>query len=232
MTGYMSSAQMVHRDRTQEGNNDMPHAPLARSAGPLAILAGSLLFATRLVIMLTTPAELGDRLLESTLTPIFAVNSVLSIVAFAFLALALFAIYEHEALAAGWLGVLGVAAALFGTIFMTGDWWYEAFAVPWMADVAPIVFETGAGGRLLIGGVASFALFSLGWALFGVASLRARVFPRALSVAVLIGGVLAGVPVAGAYLYGSLIFGAALIAVGVWLLRPVRSASEAALGVA
>ena len=28
-------------------------------------------------------------------------------------------------------------AALVGTIFMVGDWWYEAFAVPWIADVAP-----------------------------------------------------------------------------------------------
>jgi hypothetical protein len=206
----------------------MPHAPLARIAGPLAILAGSLLVVTRLVIMLTTPAELGDRLLASTLTPIFAVNSVLSIVAFSLLALALFAIYEHEALAAGWLGVMGVAAALVGTIFMTGDWWYEAFAVPWMADVAPVVFDTGAGGRLLVGGLASFALFSLGWAVFGVASLRAGVFPRNASVAILAGGVLAGVPVAGAYLYGSLIFGTALIALGAWLLKPVQRAGEAA----
>jgi hypothetical protein len=231
MTGNVPTGR-VSQDRFDEGSNDMPYPPLARIAGPLAILAGLLLIATRLVIMLTTPAELGDRLLASTLTPIFAVNSVLSIVAFAFLALALFAIYEHEAVAAGWFGVLGAAAALVGTVFMTGDWWYEAFAVPWMADVAPIVFETGAGGRLLVGGLASFGLFSLGWALFGVASLRARVFPRNTSVAILTGGVLAGVPVAGAYLYGSLIFGVALIALGVWLVRPASNVREAALGVA
>jgi hypothetical protein len=187
---------------------------------------------TRLIIMLTTPAELGDRLLASTMSPIFAVNSVLSIVAFALLALALFAIYEHEALAAGWFGVFGVAAALVGTIFMTGDWWYEAFAVPWLADVAPIVFESGAGGRLLIGGLVSFALFTIGWAMFGLASIRAGVFPRTISVAILAGGVLAGVPIAGGYLYGSVIFGAALIALGVWLLRPAANANEAALGVA
>jgi hypothetical protein len=196
------------------------------------MLAGSLVIVTRLIIMLTTPAELGDRLLASTMSPIFAVNSVLSIVAFALLALALFAIYEHEALAAGWFGVFGVAAALVGTIFMTGDWWYEAFAVPWLADVAPIVFESGAGGRLLIGGLVSFALFTIGWAMFGLASIRAGVFPRTISVAILAGGVLAGVPIAGGYLYGSVIFGAALIALGVWLLRPAANANEAALGVA
>jgi hypothetical protein len=223
---------MDRHDRTNKRSTHVSHTPLARIAGPLAMIAGALVIVTRLVIMVTAPTELGDRLLESTLSPIFAVNSVLSIVAFAFLALALFAIYEHEARAAGWLGVTGVAAALLGTIFMTGDWWYEAFAVPWLADVAPIVFESGAGGRLLVGGLASFALFTLGWALFGLASIRARVFPRTISVAILAGGVLAGVPVAGAYLYGSLVFGAALIALGAWLLRPAASANEAALGVA
>ena len=36
----------------------------------------------------------------------------------------------------------------------------------------------------------SVVLFSLGWMLFGLASLRARVFPRALSVAVVIGGLI------------------------------------------
>ena len=155
-----------------------------------------------------------------------------SIVAFAFLALALFAVYEREAHAAGWLGVIGVSAALIGTIFMVGDWWYEAFAVPWIADVAPVVFETGAGGRLLIGGLASFVLFSLGWALFGAASIRARVFPRAISVAILIGGVLAGIPVMGAYLYGSLIFGLAIVSLGVWLLKPASVGSKATQAVA
>ena len=67
---------------------------------------------------------------------------------------------------------------MIGTVFMTGDWWYEAFAVPWLATVAPVVFETGAGGRLLVGGLASFALFSIGWAIFGAVSVRA-LLPRA-----------------------------------------------------
>jgi hypothetical protein len=206
--------------------------PLARIAGPIAIIAGTLVIASRLVVMLTTPAELGDSLMAFALSPIFAVNSVLSIIAFAFLALALFALYEREGHAAGWLGVIGLGAALLGTMFMTGDWWYEAFAVPWMADVAPIVFETGAGGRLLAGGLASFALFSFGWALFGAASLRAGVFPRAISAAILGGGVLAGIPIAGAYLYGSLIFGLSIASLGVWLMKPTSVSTEATRPVA
>ena len=210
----------------------MSHTPLARIAGPIAIVAGTLVIATRLVVMLITPTELGDSLMASALSPAFAVNSVLSIVAFGFLALALVAVYEWEGHAAGWFGVIGVGAALIGTMFMGGDWWYEAFAVPWMADVSPSVFETGAGGRLLVGGLASFALFSFGWALFGAASVRAHVFPRAISLAILIGGVLAGIPIAGAYLYGSILFGLAIASLGVWLMKPASVGSPATPAVA
>ena len=205
----------------------MSRTPMARIAGPLAIVAGTLVIGTRLAIMLTTPTELGDGLKAFALSPTFAVISVLSIVGFAFLALALVAVYEREGPAAGWFGVVGVGAALIGTVFMTGDWWYEAFAVPWMADVSPHVFETGAGGRLLAGGLASFALFAIGWALFGAASLRARVFPRSISLGILVGGVLAGIPIAGAYLYGSLLFGVAIAALGVWLARAATVGTEA-----
>ena len=155
----------------------MSKSPLAIAAGPIAIIAGLLVIATRLVTMLTIPADLAS-LQAAVLTPVFAINSFVSIVAFGFLALALVAAYEREGRAAGWLGLVGMAAALIGTMFMAGDWWYEAFAVPWLADVAPVVFETGAGGRLLVGGLTSFALFSIGWALFGAASIRARVFPE------------------------------------------------------
>jgi hypothetical protein len=206
----------------------MSVSPLARIAGPLAIVTGGLVVITRLVTMFTIPAELGEPLRASVLSTVFAINSVASIVAFALLALTLVAIYEWEALEAGWFGVIGVGAALVGTTFMAGDWWYEAFAVPWLADAAPAVFETGADGRLLIGGLSSFALFSLGWVIFGAASLRARVFPRAISVAILVGGLLAGIPIAGAYLYGSLIFGLAIASLGLWLMRPTTVHRETA----
>ena len=78
--------------------------------------------------------------------------------AFGLLVLALVAIYDREALSAGWFGLIGFAAALMGTFFMTGDWWYEAFAVPRIAEVVPEVIPTFVGGRLLMGGLTSFVL--------------------------------------------------------------------------
>jgi hypothetical protein len=210
----------------------MTDTPLSRIAGPIVVLAATLVVLSRLVVMLTIPGQLGDQLKAAVLTPIYTINSVASIAAFALLALALVAIYEREARAAGWFGLIGFAAALTGTVWMAGDWWYEAFAVPWMADVAPAVFETGAGGPLLAGGLVSFALFALGWVLFGAASLRAKVFPRAISAAILVTGLIAGVPIAGAYLYGSVAFGLAMGALGLWLMRPTMLHRRAASVVA
>jgi hypothetical protein len=206
----------------------MSSTPLTRLAGPIALVAGLMVVVTRLVIMLTIPSDLAG-VKVAVVEPTYAVNSVGSILAFALLALALVAIYDVEARVAGWLGLVGFSAALFGTVFMAGDWWYEAFAVPWLADLAPVVFQTGAGGRLLIGGLASFALFSIGWAIFGIASLRARAFPRAAAVGILVGGILAGIPIAGLYLYGSLLFGGVIAALGAWLMRPAPVAAETPL---
>lgn len=205
----------------------MSPSPLSRSAAPIALVAAALVIVTRIVIMLTIPADLAA-LQAAVLTPAHAINGVASVVAFSLLVLALVAIYDREARAAGWLGVIAVGAAIIGTVFMAGDWWYEAFAVPWLADVAPVVFDTGAGGRLLIGGLSSFALFSIGWILFAAASLRARVFPASICIGILVGGLVSGVPIAGAYLVGGVLLGLTIAWLGVWMMRTTTAAGEAA----
>lgn len=143
------------------------------------------------------------------------------------LALALAAIYEREARAANTIGVVALAAAMIGTTFMAGDWWYEAFAVPRLAEVAPDVIDTFVGGRLLVGGVSSFALFGVGWALFGAVTWRARVFPGPTSIAILIGGLLSGVPTGIACLSGGVLLGLAIAWSGAWMMRTTRATSVA-----
>jgi hypothetical protein len=96
--------------------------------------------------------------------------------------------------------------------------------VPWLALVAPAVFSADRSDSLLMAAwLVSVILFSLGWILFGLASLRARVFPRALSVAVAIGGLIgfqAAMPPWGVAL------GLAVAALGVWLIRQDRIARQ------
>ena len=76
-----------------------------------------------------------------------------------------------------------------------------------------IFFVVGLG---MAAWLVSVVLFSLGWILFGLASWRARVLPRALSVAVALGGLIgfqAAMPPWG------VVLGLAVAAVGVWLIR-------------
>ena len=205
----------------------LPTSPLSRIAGPLAVVTGALVVATRIPTFLYLFT--GGDLTSFVRGPVHGITSVASIVAFGLLVLALVAIYEREALSAGWFGLVAFAAALLGTIFMTGDWWYEAFAVPRIAEVAPDEIPTFVGGRLIMGGLASFVLLGIGWVLFGAASLRAHVFPTGASAAILVGGLLSGLPIGPAYLTGGIVLGLAIAWLGVWLMRstaPVRDVAE------
>ena len=148
-----------------------------------------------------------------------AVNGVVSILAFALLVIALVALYDREARSAGAFGALAFGAAVVGTMFMTGDWWYEAFAVPRLAEVEPDAIENFVGGRLIIGGLTSFVLFGIGWVIYGVASIRAGVIPRNISITILVGGLMCGVPIGFAYLSGGVVLGLAFVWLGAWMLR-------------
>jgi hypothetical protein len=209
----------------------MQATTLARYGAPVAIVAGALMIITRLVILFTAPAEIGP-LKAWLLTTTHAVNGVVSILAFALLVIALVVLYEREARRAGAFGALAFGAAVIGTVFMTGDWWYEAFAVPRLAEVEPDAIDTFVGGRLLLGGLTSFALFGIGWVLYGAASIRARVIPRSISITILVAGLLSGVPIGIFYLGGGVVHGMAFVWLGVWMLRAagVARASDGAAG--
>ena len=196
----------------------MPTTTLARYGAPIAIVAGVLVTITRLVILLTTPADI-EALKAYVLTPTHAVNSVVSILAFGLLVIALVAVYELEARSSGAFGAIAFGAAVLGTVFMPGDLWYEALAVPRLAEIAPDVVDTFVGGRLIIGGLISFALFGIGWTMYGAASVRARVIPRSISIAILVAGLMSGVPIGIVYLIGGVVHGLAFVWLGAWMLR-------------
>ena len=207
----------------------MQATTLVRYGAPIAIVAGALMIITRPVIFFTTPAEIGD-FKEYLLSTTHAVNSVVSILAFALLVIALVALYDREERGAGGFGALAFGAAVIGTMFMTGDWWYEAFAVPRLVEVEPDAVENFVGGRLIIGGVTSFVLFGIGWIMYGVASIRARVIPRNISITILVGGFMSGVPIGLAYLSGGVVLGLAFVWLGVWMIRADRVSEAATVG--
>jgi hypothetical protein len=164
----------------------MSRRPLARVAGPIVLAAGALLLIQQLVAL-----TIFDRSrIEATMAnPLFVPLAVAYFLSFCGLLVALVAAYSWEADEAGAFGVFGFLTALVGMMFLAGDLWFEAFAVPWLGDVAPASLHL-AGGTLVIGAFTSYVLFAVGWALFGLASARARVFPLPISIAIVVGGVI------------------------------------------
>jgi hypothetical protein len=195
----------------------MSESPLSKHAGPIAMIAGGL-FALAHAGMFFV-ADRSDLVAMMT-DPISLVFNAAYAITFPLLLIALVALYWRQAGEAGLFGAVAFCIAVTGTVALAGDMWFEGFAVPWLARVAPVVFGVDRTGSLVVAAwLVSVVLFSLGWILFGLASLRARVLPRALSIAVALGGLIgfqAAMPPWGVPL------GLAVAAVGVWLVRQDR----------
>lgn len=200
----------------------MTDPTLTRHAGVVALVAGVLFAALDLTRL---PVALADDRTVALLDPVVRTFNAAYFFAFCGLVIALVALHGRQARRAGGFGTFAFCAAVVGTMTQAGNMWFDGFASPWLAEVAPEAFARGATPILQIGGLLSYALIALGWVLFGVAALRARVFPVALAVALAVGGVFAfnsGLPPYGVPL------GLAVAALGGWLIRSDRAARRTA----
>jgi len=149
------------------------------------------------------------------------VNEVVKLAAFNLLLLALVGLYARQVDQAGTTGVAGFLLAFVGTTLLAGDVWFEAFVFPHLTEVAPDALSADPGGILLVGAFFSFLTFILGWLIFGVASFRAAVFPRAASV-LLMGGAVILFP-SPLFPPKLVVFALAVGWMGLWLYRSQRS---------
>jgi hypothetical protein len=187
-------------------------SPLASAAGPIALAAG-LTFAAVDVSRLLAADTSKERIAMMRETP-FQVTNALYFVVFIGLLLALVSVYLRYHAEAGALGAVAFCFALVGTMDMAGNMWFDGFAAPWIADVAPEAILAGGSGMLAVGGLSSYVLFALGWMVFGIAGWRARMFPAWLGAVFVVAGVLgynAGLPPYG------IPIGLAMAALGWWL---------------
>jgi hypothetical protein len=158
---------------------------LSRLVGPVSIGAATL-------IILSQSLNLGLGLafgVQSADSVVHSLKYGLALFALYLLLLSLTGLYLRQAGAAGKLGLAGYLVAFLGTLLLAGDWWFETFIVPRLAAVAPDVMTGAITGSMAAGAGATFGLFALGWALFGVASFRAGVYPRPAAALLIIGGV-------------------------------------------
>ena len=213
-------------DRPARVPSDAPlSSPLAafrRLAGPMAVFAGLAILVAQLVML---PFDPKDH--EATSQSVqFQIGGVLYLIAFCALVLVPFGAYCWQAHRSGSFGVFATCAAVIGTVLLGGDLWFETFAVPWIADTSPKLLDSDPTFLIAAGAITSYLAFAVGWVLFGIAASRARVFPRWISVAVIVGGVIGfrallaptGMPI-----------GFAVAALGIWMMRTMRSERRVAL---
>jgi hypothetical protein len=199
----------------------MAHTALARQAGPIALAAGAafaLVDVARWVVQ--RPADFFGMMAD----PAFRVANGVYFVAFIGLAIALVAVHERCAPRFGRYGLIAFLVAFAGTMTQGGNMWFDGFAGPWIAEVAPQAITAEKTITLQVGALSAYVLFALGWMMFGIALLRARVVPAALAVGVVVGGALgfrSGLPPFG------IPIGLAVAAVGVALVRSTAPVPEA-----
>ena len=201
-------------------------SPLARAAGPIALVSGLVFAAVDVARLLAADRSL-DRIEMMRQTP-FQITNALYWVAFVPLTLALVCVYFRHADRAAGLGAVGFCFALAGTLDMAGNMWFDGFAGPWITDVAPGAILAGGSGMLAVGALSSYILFALGWMVFGIAGWRAGMFPVWIGIAFVVAGFLgynAGLPPYG------IPIGLVMAALGWWIIRtgaPAAATSDPA----
>src|SRR5918994_5225883 len=162
----------------------MALSPLSRRAGVLSLTAAVLIVLSQ-VMRLTLSRLLGP---DWATTPAYTGTFSVALLGMGALLLAVTAIYTRESAALGRLGLIGYVTAFLGTLMVAGDWWFEAFVVPMIATAAPAVLDLPPSASLLVGAIATVGPYTVGWVLFGLAALHARVTPRAAALLLIAGG--------------------------------------------
>ena len=129
---------------------------------------------------------------ESALTIPYVLVFLLYLLGTVLLLLGLVGLYASQSEAAGVLGLVGFLGAFVGTALLSGAIWFELFITPSLATEAPELAEAELG---LAGFILSFLLVVIGWLVFGVATLRARVYPRWPAILLIVGVGLSFTPI-------------------------------------
>jgi hypothetical protein len=152
-----------------------------------AIVSGVAMVVSLLMEWLIVPHERFGA--EAFLTSSYLVSSGLRLLSIVLLVWGLIGIYERQSRTAGTFGLWAFVVAFLGTALTVGNVWAEVFVWPTLTQVAPNTISGSimdAPSYLVAGLNVSFPLFGLGLILFGMATFRARVYPRWTSVLLII----------------------------------------------
>jgi len=143
----------------------------------------------------------------------------------------LMGLFVRQLQTAGWLGVVAFVASIIGTASFVSGLMIEAFMIPYMSLAFPeLVLDDTPPPGIPEAFLVVRMLFMLGFLLVGAAVIRARVFPWAIGVLLIIatlintfGDVILG---EATFYLGSVMFGVALAWLGVALWSEPRREAE------
>jgi hypothetical protein len=192
---------------------------IVRWGGPAAVVGGALLvIAVLWSLIVEVPGGGPESFSEAALTPSYAVATGMSLLATVLILFGLVGLNLRQSEAAGALGWVGFLVAFLGTALVVGTGWAEFFVVPSLAVGAPEFLDAEEMPELLaVGFLVSYSLLSLGWALFGMAALRARIYPRWAAIVLIFAALIGLLPFSGAA--APLVFGVAVALLGFFSLR-------------
>ena len=154
---------------------------LFRLAGLAAIVAGI----SYVIVGVFHPANV----LASVTTPAWSIVHIFALALCFFGSFGLTGLYTRQASESGWLGLIGYLMLSLWLAMVMGFTFIEVFVLPILATASPAFVEsfvgmfTGSPSTIDLGALPTLWLISsplylLGGIVFGIATFRARVFPR------------------------------------------------------
>lgn len=98
------------------------------------------------------------------------------------------------------VGRAGFWLAMAGTVLVAGDIYHEVVVTPSLIDSDPAFVNADPKGWHLLGVIASFAAFGLGWLLVGIATASSGLLSRASATVLAVGGLIGFTPLPGSYI--------------------------------
>jgi hypothetical protein len=166
----------------------MASSDLIRWSGLPAIAAGALLAVAALLDLTYFGSE--PRFSEVVQTGSYLFQQVLYLLGVMLLLVGLVGLYARHSQAAGALGLVGFLVAFAGTVLVAGFLWAGTFVTPALATEVPGFLDAGPPP----GFFPAIITCGVGWLLFGIATLRARVYPRWATILLIVGAVIFVVP--------------------------------------
>jgi hypothetical protein len=217
MTDANSLSADTHDERTGLASTAIRWGGLGAAVGPLLVLSANIYGLWERQVYGSSP----EATVEAVTTTASMMFGGVRLLGGLLLVFGLVALYAYQIDAAGRLGVVGFVVSMIGTVLLTSVAWLGAFIDPALASHAPEFYVAARSGEiggtigllLGVGVLTPILLQGLGWTIFGIATYRARVFPRWLALGLVAGALLLFIPVPGS----PVVFQLAVASMGVFL---------------